>query len=156
MERVRCCLAVCLAFLLQRCLLSQGTLWGTVPLLLPPLLCFLGMTQGADRGAACGLLGGLLCLLSGTSPWMLALYPLVGGISGAVFHNAQGFWGKWLRAVPLLAGMEAALVLGHWMAGDRLAAALRVAWPELLLALASYPLAALLGKLVFGGRARRV
>ena len=43
MERVRCCLAVLLAFLIQRCLLVQVEVLGAVPLLLPPLLCLLGM-----------------------------------------------------------------------------------------------------------------
>ncbi len=156
MERVRCCLAVLLAFLVQRCLLVQVEVLGAVPLLLPSLLCLLGMAQGPDRGAVCGLFGGLLCLLAGCSPWVLALYPLVGGISGAVFHNSQEFWGTWLRTVPVLAGMEVLLVLGHWMAGNRFAAALAVAWPELLLALACYPLAALIGKAASLGRTRRV
>ena len=156
MERVRCCLAVLLAYLVQRCLLVQVEVLGVVPLLLPPLLCLLGMAPGPDRGAGCGLFGGLLCLLAGCSPWILALYPLIGGISGAAFHNSQGFWGTWLRTVPVLAGMEVLLVLGHWMAGNRFPAALAVAWPELLLALACYPLAAGIGKAASLGRTRRV
>ena len=145
-----------LAYLVQRCLLVQVEVLGVVPLLLPPLLCLLGMAQGPDRGAGCGLFGGLLCLLAGCSPWILALYPLIGGISGAAFHNSQGFWGTWLRTVPVLAGMEVLLVLGHWMAGNRFPAALAVAWPELLLALACYPLAAGIGKAASLGRTRRV
>lgn len=139
-------LAVILAFLAQRCL--PGVL------VLPPLLCRLGMEGGPQKGAECGLLGGFLCLLSGCSPWILALYPLIGGISGAVFHNAGGFWGKWLRTVPVLLGAEALLILGHWAAGSGLTAALSVAWPELWLALACYPLAALIGRVAWAQRNR--
>lgn len=155
MERARCYLTVVLAFLLQRCLLVQVEVLGVYPLVLPALLCLLGMIHGPDRGAECGLFGGVLCLLAGCSPWVLVLYPLVGGVSGAVFHNLEGFWGKWLGTVPVLTGMEGLLILGHWMAGDRLTAALPVAGPEFLLALACYPLAALIGKVVSLGRNRR-
>lgn len=137
-------LAVILAFLIQRCL--------PVLLVLPPLLCLMGMEQGPQKGAECGLLGGFLCLLAGCSPWILALYPLIGGISGAVFHNSGGFWGKWLRTVPVLMGAEALLVLGHWVAGASLPAALSVAWPEFWMALACYPLAAVIGRM---GKPRR-
>lgn len=156
MERVRCALAVVLAFLVQRCLLVQVEILGVYPVVLPALLCLLGMAHGPDRGAVCGLFGGFLGLLAGCSPWVLALYPLVGGVSGAVFHNSSGFWGKWLRTVPVLVGMEVLLVLGHWMAGNRFPAALAVAWPEFLLALACFPLAAVIGKAASPGRTRRV
>lgn len=155
MERARCYLAVVLAFLVQRCLLVHLWFFGVFPLVLPVLLCLLGMLHGPDRGAECGLFGGVLCLLAGCSPWVLVLYPLVGGVSGAVFHNSVGFWGKWLRTVPVLAGMEVLLVLGHWMAGDKLMAALRIAGPEFLLALACYPLTALIWKVVSLRRNRR-
>ena len=155
MERARCYLAVFLAFLLQRCLLVQVEVLGVYPLVLPALLCLLGMVQGPDRGAECGLFGGILCWLAGCSPWVLALYPLVGGVSGAVFHHFGGFWGKWLRTAPVLAGMEVLLILGHWMAGNRLTAALPVAGAEFLLALACCPLAALIWKVASLRRSRR-
>lgn len=144
MGAVRGTLAVVLAFLLQRGLLAWFPVWGVSPWLLPAVVCLLGLSQGADRGAGYGLLGGLLCLFSGASSWALALLPLAGGVAGAVFPRRSSFWGSWLRTVAVLVGWEVLLVLGHWLTGASLAACLRIAGPELLLSAALFPLAALL------------
>ena len=147
MGRARCWLAVALAFLIQR-LLVWLPVWGVYPLLLPPLVCLLAMEEGPDRGAECGLLGGVLCWMAGASLWLPPLWALLGAAAGKLFPLPGGFWGKWLRLLPLLAGMEASIVLFHWLTGDPLMAALRVAWPEGMLSAACFPVAAGLVKLV--------
>ena len=144
MGRARCWLAVTLAFLCQRLLLVYLTVWGVCPLLLPPLVCLLGMEEGPERGAECGFLGGIFSWFAGGSLWGLPLLALLGGAAGKWFPLPGGFWGKWLRVLLLVVGMEGLLVLCHGLAGEPILAALRVAWPEGLLSAACYPLAALL------------
>lgn len=128
---VRLFLAVTAAALLARCL------W--VPLL-PTLICLVGLRQGGERGAACGLLGGVLALCLGFSPWILPLLTLLGGISGTVFHNPSGFWGNWLRALPLLAGYCLLPALGHWLTGEAPIPCLTLAGKEFLRTALTLPL----------------
>lgn len=147
MGRTKCALAVALAFLLQRLLLVYLAVWGVCPLVLPPLICWLGMEEGPERGAECGFFGGILAWFAGCSLWYLPLLTLLGGVAGKVFPIPGGFWGKWARTLLLLVGMEGLLILGHTLTGGGLLAALRIAWPEGLLSAASFPLAAGLVKL---------
>ena len=65
----------------------------------------------------------------------------------------EGFWGKWLLCLPALAGWEGLLLLGHCLGGVSLAAGLRVAGAELLLAVVCFPAGALL--LLWQPRPRR-
>ena len=67
--------------------------------------------------------------------------------------SPAGFFGLWLRFVPLAAAMEGLLVALHWPARSALAAAWAIAGPELALTLLCFPLAALLPGLF---RRRRV
>ena len=130
--------------LLQTAVLDRLLLWGVHPLLLPALVFLAGIRQGADQGAALGLLSGGLRFLLGAPPWTIALYALTGGLSGALFHPEGRFWAGWLRFLPVAAGGEALLVLFHWPAKAAMAAAFSLACPELLLSLLCFPLAALL------------
>ena len=61
---VRPYLAVIAAVLLAR------TLW---PPVLPALVCLLGLRFGGTPGANCGLLGGILALFLGVSPFLLPI-----------------------------------------------------------------------------------
>lgn len=140
MGRVRLYLALGLCVLLQSLVLIRFPVWGIFPVLLPGLVCLVGIGQGADRGAECGLLGGLFLFLTGTSPGQIALLALLGGLSGVVFHKPVGFWGSWLCCLPALAGYEGLLVLGHWLMGAGWLPPLRIAGPEFLLAAAGIPL----------------
>lgn len=133
-----------LAFLVEALVLVWFPLFGVRPRLLPPLAALVGTEHGPERGAACGLLGGLFSTLAGASPFQMALLALAGGISGVLFHKAASFWGKWLANLGILTGMEALLVLGHALAGAGLLAPLAIAGPELLLAGAGFPVVYLL------------
>lgn len=141
MGRWRLYLATGLCALLQGVVLMYISLWGVFPVLLPGLVCLIGLQCGPDRGAECGLLGGALLFLAGATPWQMALLTLFGGLSGALFHKSGGFWGNWLACLPGLAGYEGLQILGHWLLGAGWLAPLRVAGPELLLAAACVPLA---------------
>lgn len=144
MVRLRLAGVVALALLVQRALfLGAG---GTVPVLLS-LVILVGLHHGPQIGAECGMFAGALGWLVGVSPWFLVIYPLLGGLAGKVFPKPGGFWGNWLRLLPLLAAGEGMLVLIHGPAGWP------VAWREGLAALACYPLAAGLARLA--GRGRR-
>lgn len=133
-----------LAFLVEALVLVWFPVFGVRPRLLPPLAALVGTEHGPERGAACGLLGGLFSTLAGASPFQMALLALAGGISGVLFHKAASFWGKWLACLGILTGMEALLVLGHGLAGASLLAALGLAGRELLLAGAGFPVVYLL------------
>ena len=142
-----------LAFLVEALVLVWFPVFGVRPRLLPPLAALVGTEHGPERGAACGLLGGVFSTLAGASPFQMALLVLVGGISGILFHKAASFWGKWLACLGILTGMEVLLALGHGLAGASLLAALGLAGRELLLSAACFPLAFLLTRQ--GGRRRR-
>lgn len=144
MGRPRLYLATGLAFLVEWGVLTHVTLLGVHPRLLPALVYLVGVSAGADRGAECGLFAGALCYLTGGTPWQMALFTLLGGISGAVFHRMEGFWGKWLLCLPALAGWEGLQLLGHCLGGVGLTAGLRLAGAEFLLAVVCFPAAALL------------
>ena len=128
---VRPYLAVTVAALLAR------TLW---PPVLPALICLLGLRFGGTPGAKCGLLGGILALFLGVSPWHLPGLTLLGGISGTVFHNPVGVWGNWLRAIPLLAGYCLLPALGHWLTGEGLLPCLMLAGKDFLRTALTLPL----------------
>lgn len=133
-----------LAFLVEALVLVWFPVFGVRPRLLPPLAALVGTEHGPERGAACGLLGGVFSTLAGASPFQMALLALAGGISGILFHKAASFWGKWLVCLGILTGMEVLLALGHGLAGASLLAALGLAGRELLLSAACFPLAFLL------------
>ena len=88
-----------LAFLVEALVLVWFPLFGVRPRLLPPLAALVGTEHGPERGAACGLLGGLFSTLAGASPFQMALLALAGGISGILFHKAASFgengWPAW-------------------------------------------------------------
>ena len=132
------------AVLLQILVLDRLLLWGVHPSLLPALVFLTGIRQGPDRGAAAGLLTGGLLFLTGGPPWMIVLYSLTGGVSGALFHPERRFFAGWLRFLPVAAAAEGLLVLLHWPARAAMAAAFSLACPELLLSLLCFPPAALL------------
>lgn len=133
-----------LAFLVEALVLVWFPVFGVRPRLLPPLAALVGTEHGPERGAACGLLGGVFSTLAGASPFQMALLALAGGISGILFHKAASFWGKWLACLGILTGMEVLLALGHGLAGASLLAALGLAGRELLPSAACFPLAFLL------------
>ena len=112
-----------LAFLVEALVLVWFPVFGVRPRLLPPLAALVGTEHGPERGAACGLLGGVFSTLAGASPFQMALLALAGGISGILFHKAASFWGKWLACLGILTGMEVLLALGHGLAGASLLAA---------------------------------
>ena len=85
------------------------------------------------------LTGGLLWLLGG-SPWEMGVLSLMGGIAGAGFPDADGFWGRGLLCLPLLAGWEMLKLLGLWLAGGDALAALPLLGREWLLCVAAVPL----------------
>ena len=124
-------LAVAVAALLAR------TLW---PPVLPALVCLLGIFHGGERGAKCGLFGGIFGCFLGFSPWKLPVLTLLGGISGTVFHNSPHFWGNWFRAIPLLAGYCLLPALGHWFTGEALVPCLTLAGQDLLRTALTLPL----------------
>ena len=126
MGRLRPYAPAALAAVLQIVLFSRLRLWGLCPPLVP----------------------GAVFL-----PWVLALYAALGGLAGAWTASPAGFFGLWLRFVPLAAAMEGLLVALHWPARSALAAAWAIAGPELALTLLCFPLAALLPGLF---RRRRV
>lgn len=144
MGRPRLYLAATLAFLLEWGVLTHFPLLGVRARLLPALVYLVGMEAGPDRGAECGLFAGILCYATGGTPWQMALFTLLGGLSGAVFHKMEGFWGKWLLCLPALAGWEALQLAGHCLAGVTLPAGLRIAGVELGLAALCFPVAVLL------------
>ena len=111
-----------LAFLVEALVLVWFPVFGVRPRLLPPLAALVGTEHGPERGAACGLLGGVFSTLAGASPFQMALLALAGGISGILFHKAASFWGKWLACLGILTGMEVLLALGHGLAGASLLA----------------------------------
>ena len=127
----RLVLAVAVATLLAR------TLWAPV---LPAVVCLLGRFHGGERGATCGLLGGIFGLFLGISPWMIPCLTLLGGISGTVFHNSHHFWGNWFRSVLILAGYCLLPALGHWFTGEALVPCLALAGQELLRTALTLPL----------------
>ena len=141
------------AVLLQIFLLSRLRFWGVCPPLVPAAVFLSGTEEGGDRGAAAGLLAGGILFLAGGSPWSMALYAAAGALGGAWAAGHAGFFGLWLRFLPLAAAMEVLLVLVHWPARAALRAALLIAGPELVLTLLCFPLAALLPGLF---RRRRV
>ena len=153
MGRLRPYAPAALAALLQVLLVSRLRLLGLCPPLVPAAVFLSGTEEGADRGAAGGLLAGTILFLAGGSPWVLALYAALGGLAGAWTASPAGFFGLWLRFVPLAAAMEALLVLVHWPARTALAAAWTIAGPELALTVLCFPPAALLTGLF---RQRRV
>ena len=142
-----------LACLVEALVLVWFPVFGVRPRLLPPLAALVGTEHGPERGAACGLLGGVFSTLTGASPFQMALLALVGGISGVLFHKAASFWGKWLACLGILTGMEVLLALGHGLAGASLLAALGLAGRELLPSAACFPLAFLLTRQGGGGAA---
>ena len=153
MARLRPYAPAALAAVLQVLLVSRLRLLGLCPPLVPAAVFLSGTEEGADRGAAAGLLAGTLLFLAGGSPWSMALYAALGGLAGAWVRSGAGFFGLWMRFVPLAAAMEALLVLVHWPARSALAAAWAIAGPELALTLLCFPAAALLPGLF---RRRRV
>ena len=153
MARLRPYAPAVLAALLQILLVSRLRLLGLCPPLVPAAVFLSGAEEGADRGAAAGLLAGSLLFLAGGSPWSMALYAALGGLAGAWVRARAGFFGLWLRFLPLAAAMEGLLVLVHWPARSALAAAWSIAGPELALTLLCFPPAALLPGLF---RRRRV
>jgi len=153
MARLRPYAPAVTAVLLQVFLLSRLRLWGLCPPLVPAAVFLTGAEEGGDRGAAAGLLAGALLFLAGGSPWSLALYAALGGLAGAWVTAAGGFFGLWIRFLPLAAAMEGLLVLVHWPARSALAAAWALAGPELALTVLCFPAAALLPGLF---RRRRV
>lgn len=144
MGRPRLYLAAGLAFLLEWGFLTHLPLLGVTPRLLPALVCLTGLEAGPDQGAECGFFAGLLCYLTGGSPWQMAFFTLLGGIPGVVFHKWEGFWGNWLLALPALTGWEGLQLLGHCLSGGALPAGLHTAGLELLLSALCYPAAFLL------------
>ena len=153
MGRLRPYAPAALAAVLQIVLFSRLRLWGLCPPLVPGAVFLTGAEEGADRGAAGGLLAGTILFLAGGSPWTMALFAALGGLAGAWVTAWAGFFGLWLRFVPLAAAMEGLLVALHWPARSALAAAWAIAGPELALTLLCFPLAALLPGLF---RRRRV
>lgn len=143
MVRLRPLLAVAAAVAMQVLLLDRVALWHVSPSLLPALVFLIGVEAGPDWGAGLGLFAGALLFLMGGGPWAFVLYALLGGVAGGLFHSDGGFWGNWLRFLPVAAGLEGLLVLSHWPARAAMSAALAVAGPELLLAALCFPLAAL-------------
>ena len=153
MARLRPYAPAALAAFLQVLLVSRLRLLGLCPPLVPAAVFLSGAEEGADRGAAAGLLAGTILFLAGGSPWSMGLYAALGGLAGVWVRSEAGFFGLWLRFVPLAAAMEALLVLVHWPARSALAAAWAIAGPELALTLLCFPAAALLPGLF---RRRRV
>lgn len=144
MGRPRLYLATTLAFLVEWALLTHFPLLGVYPRVLPALMYLVAMEAGPDRGAECGLFAGILCYVTGGTPWQMALFTLLGGLSGALFHKTEGFWGTWLLCLPALAGWEGLQLLGHCLGSVTLAAGLQIAGVELGLAVLCFPVAALL------------
>ena len=112
------------------------TLW---PPVLPALICLLGLRLDGEGGAKCGLLGGILALILGFSPWILPGLTLLGGICGIVFHKSPHFWGNCLRAIPLLGGYCLLPALGHWLTGEDLAPYLTLAGRDFLRTVLTLP-----------------
>ncbi len=112
MTRLGCALAVVLA-LVGQLLLVGVRVRGVHPLLLPPVVCVLGQRYGPGRGVAAGLLGGVLSLALGGGLSGFALLPLAGGAAGGLFPRGDGAPRRWLLCLPVLAGYELLLVLGH-------------------------------------------
>ena len=138
---------------MQVFLLSRLRFWGLCPPLVPAAVFLSGAEEGADRGAAAGLLAGGFLFLTGGSPWTMVLFAALGGLAGVWTAAEAGFFGLWLGFLPLAAAMEGALVLTHWPARSALAAAWSIAGPELALTVLCFPAAALLTGLF---RPRRV
>ena len=153
MARLRPYAPAVLAAFLQVLLVSRLRLLGLCPPLVPAAVFLSGAEEGADRGAAAGLLAGTLLFLAGGSPWSMGLYAALGGLAGVWVRSGAGFFGLWLRFLPLAAAMETLLVLVHWPARTALRAAWAIAGPELALTLLCFPAAALLPGLF---RRRRV
>lgn len=154
MARLRPYAPALLAAVLQIFLLSRLRLLGLCPPLVPAAVFLSGTEGGADRGAAAGLLAGGVLFLAGGSPWTMALFAALGGLAGAWVTAWAGFFGLWLRFIPLAAAMEGGLVLVHWPARSALEAAWTIAGPELLLTVLCFPAAALLLGLFRSRRAR--
>lgn len=76
MGKCRLVLVTALAFLLEAWVLVWFPLWGVRPRLLPALAGLVGTEEGPERGAACGLLGGVFSTLAGASPFQMALLAL--------------------------------------------------------------------------------
>jgi len=138
----RTCLPAVLAALVQVLLAVRLRLWGLCPPLVPAAVFLAGSGGGADRGAAAGLAAGGTLFLAGGSPWSMVLYAALGGLSGAWPWPGRGFFGLWLRFLPLAAALEGVLVLLHWPARAALTAALTIAGPEWALAALAFPVAA--------------
>ena len=83
----------------------------------------------------------------------MALYAALGGLAGAWATARAGFFGLWLRFLPLAAALEGLVAATHWPARDALAAAGAIAGPEFVLMALCFPPAALLPGLF---RRRRV
>ena len=132
-------------------LLLAGRVLGLTPPLLPGLIYSLGAWHGAQYGAACGFLGGILLGLGGSGPEVLPLLTLLGGGSGEVFHNTYGKWGRLFAGLPALAVYEGILTLGHGLTGAGLAAVPLGAAEWLLAAVGLVPAWLILG----GHRPRR-
>lgn len=154
MARLRPYAPAVAAALVQLFLVSRLRLWGLCPPLVPAAVFLTGAEEGGDRGAAGGLLAGGVLFLAGGSPWLMALYAALGGLAGAWVTARTGFFGLWLRFVPLAAAMEGLLTAAHWPARSALAAAWAIAGPELALTLLCFPVAALLPPLFRRRRAR--
>lgn len=143
-ERLLPCAPAVTAALVQVFLLSRLRLLGLCPPLAPAAVFLTGAEHGGDRGAAGGLLAGTVLFLAGGSPWSMALYAALGGVAGAWVRTGGGFFGLWLRFLPLAVGLEGLRVAVHWPARSALAAAWAIALPELCLTLLAFPAAALL------------
>lgn len=147
MSRLSWALTLLLAAFLQWGILRCVQVWGVSPQVFPPLLCLLGMTLGGEKGTLCGLLCGSFLYLAGGSPVFLAVFPLLGGLSGECFHHSGTFCGYWLRILPLLAGMELLLVLFHRLTGGSFPAAFAIAGAEFVLSALCFPAVWLLARL---------
>ena len=67
-----------LACLVEALVLVWFPVFGVRPRLLPPLAALVGTEHGPERGASCGLLGGVFSTLAGASPFQMALLALAG------------------------------------------------------------------------------
>ena len=143
-SRLRPYAPAALGAVLQVLLVSRLRFWGLCPPFVPAAVFLSGAEEGADKGAAAGLLAGALLFLAGGSPWSLILYAALGALAGLWVTAPVGFFGLWLRFLPLAAAMEGVLVAVHWPARSALAAAWSIAGPELILTLLCFPAAALL------------
>lgn len=155
MGRARCFAALGAAFVLDALVLPWFPLWGVRLRLLPSLVALTGGEEGGDWGAWCGLLGGILCYLWGSTPWQMAFLTALGALAGALFHKGRGFWGKWGACLAPLAAYEGLLLLQNCLAAGGLSGGWQRAGAEFFLSALAFPLAYLFRHVPLPGGGRK-